>query len=287
MKTPKLYWFALIASAALAAQVQAGGHSVGGGGQIGFVGGGGRSSSPAHAAAPSFHSAPRANFGGGRFVAPGQRFSSFGMRSSPAFRPQRFVGSNRAYINRPQLASGTFNHRGDRLGSPGNQRAAGSGFNGRNHIVAREGANWHRDWDRHRDHWWHGHRCRFVNGYWLIFDTGFYPYDFYPYDDYAYDYYPYDYYSDSYGSVDPNYYGEGGYSSSDQYADAMVVAVQARLKKQGYYREKIDGIFGPQTRDAIMRYQRDHGLRVTGNVTPDTLQALGLQEVAKSPDYRS
>ena len=32
----------------------------------------------------------------------------------------------------------------------------------------------------------------------------------------------------------------------------------------------------------IMRYQGDHGLRVTGNVTPDTLRALGLKKVIGS-----
>jgi hypothetical protein len=32
----------------------------------------------------------------------------------------------------------------------------------------------------------------------------------------------------------------------------------------------------------LMRYQGDHGLRVTGNVTLDTLQALGLQKVIGS-----
>ncbi len=32
----------------------------------------------------------------------------------------------------------------------------------------------------------------------------------------------------------------------------------------------------------IMRYQGDHGLRVTGNVTLDTFRALGLQKVIGS-----
>jgi hypothetical protein len=31
-----------------------------------------------------------------------------------------------------------------------------------------------------------------------------------------------------------------------------------------------------------MRYQGDHGLRVTGNVTLDTLRALGLKKVTGS-----
>jgi len=31
-----------------------------------------------------------------------------------------------------------------------------------------------------------------------------------------------------------------------------------------------------------VRYQSDHGLRVTGNLNADTLQALGLQRLASN-----
>jgi hypothetical protein len=62
-----------------------------------------------------------------------------------------------------------------------------------NHVFAHHSASWHRDWDRNRDHWWNGHRCRFVNGSWVIFDVGFDPwwpcsdyYYGYPCDDYGY-----------------------------------------------------------------------------------------------------
>src|SRR5205807_6608734 len=41
------------------------------------------------------------------------------------------------------------------------------------HVFARRAADWHRDWDRHSDHWWQGHRCRWVNNSWFIFDFGF------------------------------------------------------------------------------------------------------------------
>jgi hypothetical protein len=96
----------------------------------------------------------------------------------------------------PGPPSETFNYRGDRFGTLQNPRTTASGvqsrrfdqegFDGRNHIFAREAASWHRDWDLHLDHLWRGHRCRFVNGTWIIFDEGFYPYDLYPCD------YPYD-----------------------------------------------------------------------------------------------
>ena len=191
------------------------------------------------------------------------------------------------------------NNRHDRLGQAGNRVGERNGAvrnrdvqvrngnnlpaNWRNHVVAQHSANWHRDWDRNRDHFWHGHRCRFVDGSWFIFDFGFpwYPYG-YPYDYYADDYYPYQYDSGVYEGDDGDYYGQGAYESSDEYADSTVSAAQAQLSSQGYYRGKIDGIYGTETRRAVMRYQSDQGLRVTGSLNTDTLQALGLPRVASN-----
>jgi peptidoglycan hydrolase-like protein with peptidoglycan-binding domain len=42
-------------------------------------------------------------------------------------------------------------------------------------------------------------------------------------------------------------------------------AVQRALARAAYGPLPADGVFGPQTRDAIMRFQRDHGLPVTGD----------------------
>jgi len=158
---------------------------------------------------------------------------------------------------------------------------------GREHVFARRSADWHRDWDRRSDHWWHGHRCHFVNGFWFIYDTGFYPYDYwYPYG-YAYGYYgsayyPYDYDAGVYEGDGADYSSQGAYRSSVPYTDSTVAAVQEQLAQQGYYGGEIDGIFGAGTRRAVVRYQSDHGLRVTGNLNGDTLQALGFRGVASN-----
>lgn len=53
-------------------------------------------------------------------------------------------------------------------------------------------------------------------------------------------------------------------------ADSAVYNVQVALQKLGYRPGPADGVYGPQTRKAIKRYQRDHGLAVTGNLTPAT-----------------
>jgi peptidoglycan hydrolase-like protein with peptidoglycan-binding domain len=124
-----------------------------------------------------------------------------------------------------------------------------------------------------------------VNGSWFIFDLGFYPWYGYPYD-YYYGYpYGYDggvYDSAPYEESAPNYDNNDGkdskdsYDSSNQNGDSSVAAAQERLSKQGYYRGQIDGVFGAETSRAIMRFQGEHGLRETGNLTMDTRRALGL-----------
>jgi hypothetical protein len=145
------------------------------------------------------------------------------------------------------------------------------------HVFARRTASWHPDWDRHRDHFWNGHRCRFVNGEWFIYDMGFYPYDY----GYPYDYYPHAYDPGMYEDEAADY-SHGAYDSADQVTDSTVADAQTQLARQGYYRGEIDGILGPETRRTIMRYQRDRGLRVTGNLNVDTLHALESPRVGSN-----
>jgi hypothetical protein len=169
---------------------------------------------------------------------------------------------------------------------------------GQNQVFARHSANWQPNWDKNCDHWWNGHRCRFINGSWVIFNIGFYPwwpigypYDYYygyGYYPYGYDYYPYGYgygydsgyYGDSgYNYGDGEYYGQGGYGSPDQYGDgdSSVAAAQERLARLGYYRGRIDGVFGPETQRALIAFQRDRGLNPSGYLTQETRSALGLR----------
>jgi len=212
MKT-KFLWVALLASAALIAQAQAGGRYGGGGGS-----GGGHFASahaaPARGGAPAFRSMPMRSFGGGRFYS-GQGISPIGMRSPSAgtFRSQSINSNNGAVARTARLGTSDRTSRLARSSNQTNQvfanarregsradqlRRSGNNLpaNWRNHVFAQHPANWHRDWDRGREHWWRGHRCRFVNGSWFIFDYGFYPGWPYwnPYDYYGYAYQPYPYY---------------------------------------------------------------------------------------------
>ena len=135
-------------------------------------------------------------------------------------------------------------------------RHAGN-FNGHNHFR-----NGHPN---------HVHnRVVFIGGFgfpwWWGWGWGWGPWwgwDGYPYGyGYGYGYGAYGY-SNGYGQ---NGYGQGGYGQDQngygQYGEASqsrVAELQRRLQRAGYYRGSVDGVLGPQTRNAIRAYERDHG----------------------------
>jgi hypothetical protein len=304
MKT-KFYWLTLIVSAGLISQAY-GDHHSNSGEQSSST-----SSSRATRGGPasSYRSMPMRSFSGSRGIYSGQHFSPVGVRSQVStnfrqYRPslieststRRFTGETFERGNRlTQFSNGNNQVRANpgRAGLGASQVRNGNNLpaNWRNHVVAQHSATWHRDWDRSRDHWWHGHRCHFFGGSWVIFDFGFYPWPYwYPYDYYGYGYDPYGYsgypygYDSGYSNSDAypgqEYYGQNGNESPSEGPGSAVSAAQERLARDGYYHGRIDGVAGPGTRGAIARFQSDHGLHVTGTLTPDTLQTLGLGRVA-------
>jgi hypothetical protein len=57
---------------------------------------------------------------------------------------------------------------------------------------------------------------------------------------------------------------------------AYIGAVQRALHRNGYYCGPIDGIFSTDVTDAIARLQKNHNMRVTGNLTVAVRRALFL-----------
>ena len=61
-----------------------------------------------------------------------------------------------------------------------------------------------------------------------------------------------------------------------QYDDREVLAVQTALRRLGYYTGPLDGILGPDTQAAIVRYQGANNQAVTGFIDRATLSTLGV-----------
>ena len=55
-----------------------------------------------------------------------------------------------------------------------------------------------------------------------------------------------------------------------------VKTIQTKLKRWGYYTGSVDGIFGSQTKKAVMYFQRKNGLAADGIVGSATAKALGI-----------
>ena len=64
-----------------------------------------------------------------------------------------------------------------------------------------------------------------------------------------------------------------------QVSQATLENVQQQLQQQGYYKNaKVDGVWGPQTRQAVLSFQQAKGLQTTGQLDQQTLNALGMSQ---------
>lgn len=55
-----------------------------------------------------------------------------------------------------------------------------------------------------------------------------------------------------------------------------VTTIQKKLKRWGYYKGNVDGIYGSQTVSAVKYFQRKNGLKVDGIAGKQTLEAMGI-----------
>jgi Putative peptidoglycan binding domain/Caspase domain len=68
-----------------------------------------------------------------------------------------------------------------------------------------------------------------------------------------------------------------GFPGEDQMTEADRRRVQARLGELGYYDGRIDGVFGPDTRAAIRRFQHEIGAQMTGILTASDAARLATE----------
>jgi murein L,D-transpeptidase YcbB/YkuD len=68
--------------------------------------------------------------------------------------------------------------------------------------------------------------------------------------------------------------GNNGYHAGTH--DATVRSAQAALNDQGYNVGTVDGQWGPNTQNAVRRFQAERGIAQTGTLDSATLAALGV-----------
>ncbi len=61
-----------------------------------------------------------------------------------------------------------------------------------------------------------------------------------------------------------------------------VTQIQKKLKNWGYYFGEVDGVFGTQTKNAVMLFQKKNGLSVDGIAGLQTLRAMGISSTSTS-----
>lgn len=76
------------------------------------------------------------------------------------------------------------------------------------------------------------------------------------------------------------------YENADQTVATAVISqgsrgetvrqIQQKLKRWGYYKGSVDGIYGAQTTAAVKYFQRKNGLSVDGKAGPKTLAVMGI-----------
>ena len=66
-----------------------------------------------------------------------------------------------------------------------------------------------------------------------------------------------------------------------------VKTVQDKLRRWGYYKGSVDGIYGPKTKEAVKYFQRKNGLTADGIVGKKTFEALGMMEQANGSGSQS
>lgn len=69
-------------------------------------------------------------------------------------------------------------------------------------------------------------------------------------------------------------------------ARELVTAVQSELRQRGYTVTSVDGNYDAQTRQAVMQYQGDAGMTITGEVSQSLLSHMRSASVERSMDRR-
>jgi Putative peptidoglycan binding domain len=75
-------------------------------------------------------------------------------------------------------------------------------------------------------------------------------------------------------------------SQEQSISPAQVREVQKKLNDQGYHAGPVDGILGPNTQAAIRNFQEAKGLKATGQLNQETMNALGIEETGRETERK-
>ena len=251
-------------------------------------GGGGGAKGGGHAAAPAVHAAPAQHFATHAIApqhfaprsAPAPHFAQqaqFNNRlapiarvpPSPTFTPS--VAQSRSFTPRqrniPSVAFGGTALNNNAAAAAANARdtrtfatTPSTQFANRGNGGFRVATDMSRNWDRRRTHEWNHHHYRWYGNEWVLFDSGMYGY-------------PYGYYNNDYST---DYDQEPAPAMVYDSSQSIAESVQDQLAREGYNPGPVDGVIGAQTRNAIIDFQNDHHLPVTGQIDGLLLRAMGL-----------
>jgi hypothetical protein len=71
-------------------------------------------------------------------------------------------------------------------------------------------------------------------------------------------------------------------SQGENWAAQDIKKVQEALKNKGHNPGSMDGVIGPQTRQAISAFQNANGLKATGRLDTETAEKLGVERASAS-----
>jgi len=77
-------------------------------------------------------------------------------------------------------------------------------------------------------------------------------------------------------TVSPSSSSSSGASPTGDKLTIQVMRVQIALSSKSLFFGTVDGVLGPDTRNAIQTFQASKGLKVNGRMTTETLNALGV-----------
>jgi peptidoglycan hydrolase-like protein with peptidoglycan-binding domain len=74
-----------------------------------------------------------------------------------------------------------------------------------------------------------------------------------------------------------------GVAMTPEVSPGLIRRIQTSLRQQGFYKGRVDGVWGPETQGAVHGYQQSHNLTANGELDSPTLASLNIAPVGAEP----